>query len=53
MNCRRRPAGCWASWTKWSRPAASGKGIDRADYRFSRRDIREYTGWGTRNSRST
>ncbi len=26
--------------------ACKQKRIDRADYRFSRRDIREYTGWG-------
>ena len=26
--------------------ACQSQGIDRADYRFSRRDIREHTGWG-------
>ena len=26
--------------------ACQQQGIDRADYRFSRRDIREFTGWG-------
>ncbi|MBN1910017.1 MAG: hypothetical protein JW818_09780 [Pirellulales bacterium] len=26
--------------------ACQQKGIDRADYRFSRRDVREFTGWG-------
>jgi DNA primase len=46
MSCRRRRASCWAWSSRWSSSNARRNSIGRAQYRFSRRQVRECTRWG-------
>ena len=45
-NFRRRRGACCCSSTKWLSAECERQKIERADFRFSRRDVRQYTGWG-------
>ena len=45
-NCRPRPAGCWAWWTKWSQRAVSSRASTGPTTDSAAADIREFTGWG-------
>ena len=46
MTCRRKPAACCKLIDDMVTEACHQRGLDRADYRFSRRDVREHAGWG-------
>ena len=45
MSCLRRPGGCSALVTGMVEKHCAAQAIMRADYRFSRRDVREHAGW--------
>ena len=44
-SCRRRPGACWASSTSWCAGGQEEQGLARADVRFTRREVREASGW--------
>ena len=45
-NCRRKPAGCCCCIEEMVRGECARLKMERSDFRFSRRDVRAYTGWG-------
>ena len=44
-SCRRRRGGCSCASTSWSRESCEAQQAGREDFRFTRREVREQTGW--------
>ena len=45
-SCRRRPGACWQLVDAWVGEECAAQAITRCRCRFSRREVRELTGWG-------